>query len=532
MIAPWRTNELRFKSSGVTHDPYRDQHVTVTFANDSGDIIRRSAFWDGALDWAVRFAAPSAGRWRYSVQSSPADPGLDGVSGSIDVVEAKDEPLSIYRHGFIRPSVSRRHLEHADGTPFFWLGDTHWRFTSESWDQSNKSGWKSQFRGTVDLRAEQGFSVYQSNLLGFGDGGATSPIWGTGNPYQQLDIDYVKSELDPRFEYVAASGLVHALGLAWYPAVDKDVPGLARLARYVVARYGSYPMTWTLGGEVAGYDPQLREQRINGWRSVALAIRETNSYRHPLTAHLTNERPLASYYQGEDWLDLTLHQHGHGDLDMGRDHYLSHLETHPGTPLIEGEGMYEGITTVEPVGRRISTDTMVRQVAYRAIQSGCCGYTYGAQGCWDATWDRNHPVSNWGDLPWHDGVDLPGGAQMGHLRRFYESLPWTQLRPDDAVFDAGGMINAVFYPPAVTATPNRRVVVAYFGETYRNGEGAPRLVGLTDGAYRLRWFDPRTGAYLGQAHVLHTVDGQVDVPAKPDNASDWILVAEDVSAVS
>lgn len=80
---------------------------------------------------------------------------------------------------------------------------------------------------------------------------------------------------------------------------------------------------------------------------MALAIRDADGYRHPRTAHLTNERPIADYYQGEDWLTFTLNQLGHGDLDLGMSHYREYFAAHPGVPMVEGESMYEGIISVD-----------------------------------------------------------------------------------------------------------------------------------------------------------------------------------------
>jgi Protein of unknown function (DUF4038) len=50
---------------------------------------------------------------------------------------------------------------------------------------------------------------------------------------------------------------------------------------------------------------------------------------------------------------------------------------------------------------------MVRHVAYRAFQSGCGGYTYGAQGCWNAASDREDRKSFWGEMPWPEGSTFP-----------------------------------------------------------------------------------------------------------------------------
>jgi hypothetical protein len=522
--------EIAFESSRDHANPYLDVDALVIFEGPEGSAVRRPAFWDGGRTWRVRFAPTRPGLWHYRISSGdPNDAGLNGVTG--EVLCGNDQWDHPFAHGFLGNAADAHHLAHADGTPFFWLGDTHWRLAWERWDESNKPGCDSQFRCMVDRRVEQGFTVYQSNVMSFGGPWTPTSCWVRGREFIEVDPAYFRSTLDPRLAYIADHGLLNALGLAWHQAIDDNVVGMVRFARYLVARYGAYPVAWTLGGEVAGYDPEQRSARIDGWRAVALAIQQADDYDHPRTAHLTAERPIAPYYQGEDWLTLTLNQHGHGDVDMGTSHYGQHIATHPNRPLVEGESMYEGLTSVEYTGRRTVTDTMVRHVAYRAIQSGCCGYTYGAQGCWNAAWDREDGVSMWGDLPWHEGIDLPGAQQLGHLRRFYESLGWTALRPDPGAFVTENPFNAGLYRPDVTADADRRTVVAFLAETYRRGGGNASLVGLAETAYRLQWFDPRTGRFRLVADRALPVDGALSVPDKPDDA-DWLFLAEghDISA--
>lgn len=522
--AVWTVAEIELESDRERGNPYLDVDVVARFTGPGGLVIERPAFWNGGRSWRIRFAPTVAGTWTWRTSSTDdGDLGLDGVTGLIEAVEPFEDAAATSRHGFLRPSDDATHLVHADGTPFFWLGDTHWRFAWERWDEANKPGWTSQFRGTVDRRVEQGFSVYQANLMSFGRGWDTWTCWEEGEPYRRLVPDYFSRIIDRRMSYIADSGLVNALGIGWYAALDADPRGVARFARYLVARYGALPIVWTLAGEVAGYNADLRQTRIDGWRDVALAIQDADAYGHPITAHLTNERPIADYYQGEDWLSLTLNQLGHGDLDMSPRLYGEHLRAHRRRPLIEGESMYEGITTVEPLQRRTATDMMVRQIAYRAIQSGCCGYTYGAQGCWDNVWDENEEGTIWGRLPWFKGIDLPGATQMGHLRRFYESLPWWTLRPDDASFVTTDGENALFYPPDVSSDPDRCHVVVFFGETHRAG-GDEHLTGLLEGSYLVRWFDPRSGEWVYEEESS-VEDGRILLPAQPDASLDWVLVA-------
>lgn len=519
-VEAWDTVEVELTSARMHSDPYLQVDVTAEFVGPNGQTIRRPAFWDGDTTWRVRFAPPAPGIWRYSTSEIAAIPGLHGITGTVDCGPyTGDNPVR--RHGFLRVAANGRHLEHEDGAPFFWLADTHWRFAWERWDESNKPGWSSQFRDTVRLRVGQGFTVYQGNLLSW----SPPDLWAQ-NDFSAVDPSYFREVIDPRMAFIADSGLVHALGLAWYHAADNDPAGLARFARYIVARYGAYPIVWTLGGEVAGYEPALRQQRLDAWRGVAHAIQEADDYRHPITAHLTNERPLPSYYQDEDWLSFTLNQLGHGDLDMTSRHWTEHLNAFPGRPLVEGESFYEGLKSVEQTGRRVVTDVMVRQVAYRAIQSGCCGYSYGAQGCWNGAWDADEARIAWGDLAWYDGVDLPGATQLGYLRKLYESVGWTQLRPAPERFEPSAGINETFYPPAVAAHEDGGTVLVYFGETYRFDEGTGRLCGMPRGACRIEWFDPRQGKTTVALEAAEPENGKIIVPTPPGDG-DWVLIARE-----
>lgn len=60
--------------------------------------------------------------------------------------QQSDNPL--YVHGFLRVNAAtNRYLEHADGTPFYWLGDTHWSGYSlaEHFDETNNASFVRNF---------------------------------------------------------------------------------------------------------------------------------------------------------------------------------------------------------------------------------------------------------------------------------------------------------------------------------------------------------------------------------------------------
>lgn len=327
--------------------------------------------------------------------------------------------------------------------------------------------------------------------------------------------------------YVADAGLVNALGQAWAFSIrgDHGVEHQKHLARYLVARYGAYPMVWTLAGEVAGYGKEDRAALIDGWREVALEIEARDGYGHLATAHYTNERPFADYYQDEAWMDFTLNQAGHGDYLIKASDYFDYLAAHDDKPFVEGEALYEFCSTLEEMGTRLCTADMLRRVAYICMQAGGAGYTYGAQGIWDNVWESPEELDpfmaifNRFGITWAQAVDGEGAVQMGYMRSFYEENHFWELAPYETT-DAGNL----FANKAPLATANRDLsrIVAYFGDTVRRKlaiEGVP-----TGAAYASRWFNPRTGAYRDGENVSVVTDS-ITLPDKPE-VGDWLLVLE------
>ena len=84
-----------------------------------------------------------------------------------------DNPLR--RHGRLRVAESRRHFEHADGTPFFWTGDTWWMAFTTRMD------WPDGFQELTADRVAKGFNVIQARAgpppgQGWGGNGETG-VW-------------------------------------------------------------------------------------------------------------------------------------------------------------------------------------------------------------------------------------------------------------------------------------------------------------------------------------------------------------------
>ena len=334
-------------------------------------------------------------------------------------------------------------------------------------------------------------------------------------------LDFLQNDMDKKMAYLAERRFYVAAGFSRHAAALAP---------------GAYPMIWTLSGEVGGYSPDTRETCIVFWREIAKEIERLDSYGHLETAHYTNERPFADYYQDEDWFDFTLNQAGHGDFPIDVRHFREHRAAHDGKPFVEAEAMYEQVLTLEPNGRRRCTPAMLRRVAYIAMQAGACGYTYGCQGMWRLQWDEPDPAADPGlgfgsYPPWYKGIDFPGAYQMKLMRDFYESVDWAHLRPLPGKcysVSAGGAyvvtlsgddLEALFRP-AVTADEDMRTVVAYFAENNRYGTTFKTLV---QPSYTACWFDPATGKYTPISGPVIPLDGVWTAPPKPTSA-DAVLV--------
>src|SRR5262249_4501206 len=122
------------------------------FVTPSGAELRVPAFWAGGAVWKVRYSSASLGTHSYRTVSEVAS--LDGRRGIVEVsAYSGDNPL--LRHGTVRVAADRRHLEHEDGTPFFWLADTWWHAAT------GRFRWPDVVLDLIADRTAKGFTAVQ-----------------------------------------------------------------------------------------------------------------------------------------------------------------------------------------------------------------------------------------------------------------------------------------------------------------------------------------------------------------------------------
>ena len=130
--------------------------MDVTFTAPDGKAVTVPAFWDGGDVWASATPRRESAR----TKTAPAAPNAtepSGLHGHLRRVKVRpydgDNPL--YKHGPIRIADDHRHFAYADGTPFFWLGDTWWMGLCD------RLHWPDDFKALAADRREKGFNVIQ-----------------------------------------------------------------------------------------------------------------------------------------------------------------------------------------------------------------------------------------------------------------------------------------------------------------------------------------------------------------------------------
>jgi hypothetical protein len=530
----WTIFETSFESQRDYDNPYTDADVRVMFTSPSGQTHLRDAFWDSGRTWRVRAMPSEVGTWQWHTTCSDAtNAGLHDQRGTFACVPYVGDNR-LYTHGALRVSANKRFFEHADGTPFFWLGDTCWngvlRATPEDWDEY------------LTTRKQQGFNVVQYISTTW-RGLAKDPLGETsfiGGDRNRINVGFFQ-RIDPRVDDINAHGfllapiLVHdngSEGTDGNLAASMTDAQTIRLARYLLARWGAHHGAFTLGGD-GRYDTEgtARWQRIG--RAVFADQPHLLATMHPCGVNWMNDT-----LNNEAWLNFVVYQSGHyGSPDEIR--WLSHgppateWRREPHRPFINAEPNYEAhapfrfkfpiMLLTEPF-----TDHDVRRVMYWSLLvAPTAGATYGHQYIWPwndkPTAAEGHDDLNYGILPaWRDGVFAPGARSMTVLRHVFDSMAWWKLTPapDMVLNQIDTPQNPLPFVAAASAADGSFALI-YTPQ----GRALHIDTSRMQQPVTARWFDPRTGettniAIDPSAREMTFVPPTIDAN---DDANDWLL---------
>lgn len=548
-VGTWQATEITLSSAGEYQNPFEDVEVTATFSGPGGKTLTRPAFWDGGKTWKIRFAPTAVGEWVMRTESKPADAGLHDQRRTITAV-AYDGPHAIYRHGFLRASDNGRYLAYADGTPFFFLGEMHAILPHERFTTSNVPGIASQFKHIIDTRVRQGFTVANTEPIWVGHKPGAKP----GDPHTGADEEPAANlyngmseedlpgfaNLDRKYAYIAEQGLVHAncslefVHLAHYPIATTDY--MTRLARYWVARYGAYPVIWTIAQEVDGSYPQdpraydksgvfsepkatkeQNEAAMAKWLAVGDVTARNDAYGQPVMPYMASYQwPDKSWWRNKPyhtgWFIQWSHYFGSGGTAWAKT-FWNH---NPPKPAF-AETKYDAFE---------SNNHSTLLAAYKFFQHGIFGYSYGVGGIWNDLYSRT-PLDVGSaylaekSATWHEGLKQKTGDQLTLWKTFYTSLAWWKLEPrfDDPAWSTFTLEpkNEVW----LATISNQIYVVCFAGKSLATGQ----LLKMDDMAqYTARWFNSFDGAYT-EVGAIRSTAGAWTIPNKPSE-QDWVLLVQ------
>jgi hypothetical protein len=430
---PWREREIALTTQRDYPNPYTDVEVWAEFTHDTGVMLRRPAFWDGARSWKIRFASPlAAGRWTWRSFSSLEDPGLGGQSGECVCGATVSPAHRFYKHGFWHMSSGRRSLVHADGTPAVLVGDTAWALPWRATEEQCRTyaadrqakGFNAvllmsvqpdmRARGPRDRTADEGFDV------GFEDlpNGHINQL----NPgyFQYLDrliSILVEHEIVPVLQPVFFGFGWKGLGVAG-PVVPPHE--YARYCRYLVARYGARPVIYLVGADGSGYEPQVSAggEEIEQW----------DAYAQPAGIHY---RPHAGNRAWQDaaWLDFQWCQTGHSGEHVP-ERVADMWRNTPAKAVANGEPTYEH------GGQRGRAQGWWQghEAWSNLCAGGTMGVVYGAGSLWQWRLHPDEPGHSTFFLvegaSWREALDFEGSRYVGLISRILDGLPITDMAPN------------------------------------------------------------------------------------------------------
>ncbi len=528
-VVQYEVSEWAYTTYKTYPEPL-DIELDVLFEGPTG-TMRVPAWWAGGGEWRVRFSPPQPGAYRFRTACSDAsNADLHGREGEVRVsAYAGTNPL--LRHGSIRVTADRRHFEHADGTPFFWLGDTWWMSLCK------RMRWPEEFQLLTADRIEKGFSVIQiiaglyPDMPPFDERGANEAGFPWHPGFAGINPAYFDMA-DLRIAWLARCGLVPCIVGCWgYFLPLMGIEKMKRHWRYLVARWGAYPVVWCLAGEAAmpyylSKDPQKeRAEQIEGWTELARYVRKIDPYRRLVTIHPTDRG--REQVTDATVLDFEMLQTGHSGATHVSNTVKQVLHAYarePVMPVLVGEVNYEGILH----GTRDDTQ---RVCFWSSMLSGSAGHTYGANGIWQLD-TREKPFgpsphgATWGDTPWQEACRLPGSSHLGIGKRLLERFEWWRFEPHQEWVDPAGAAEDYNRPFAAGIPGEVRVIYFYWPsypwdsqKQYRVRQIEPSL------RYRACFLDPRTGREHAIGPIEADPHGDWVIPTQP-SLRDWVVVLE------
>lgn len=542
--------EIHLYSEKKYGHPIRDVRILATFTHrQTGRTITQNGYWNGdttfngtsRAGFYVRFAPSLEGEWQCNIAcSDTSNRDLHRRTGTF-IANRQATTNSLVQHGFVRLSANRRTLEHSDGTPFFWLGDTAWNMPEASV--------RDEVIRFLDDRARKGFNVVQ---ITFASAAAFTTYGNKNRMGETLYLRDDRSLYNPRwFDYADsiitwanARGIVVAILPQFATGVIEDydrgwVPGKlltreeARIGvTYLAARYAGHNVVWITGGDVQYNTPDIRAY----WRQYGNELRAANGTQQLVSIHPEGATASYDFFENtESWLDFHMLQSSHQPWSDWRTQLIRRGYTKsPPKPILNAEPPYEDIelnfflTDLQASfvgGKYLATDYDVRLAAYMSVfAGGLVGITYGANGIfqWNSI-TRPDKLFN----PRYNtdqALSLPGSSQYGFMKAILVSLAWHEMLPRMDLLNSTDWEQGSAAFTGLIASHN--ALCLYTGRGLRSCSiSCGSLRG--EGGLLLKWISPETGMVAASSTIPFTV--QPLQLQSPSSTQDWLLTVQRVN---
>ena len=436
-------------------------------------------------------------------------------------------------HGPLRVCDSKRFIVHADGTPFFYLGDTAWElFNRLDREEAQKY---------LENRRQKGFTVIQAVALAELDGLNVPNAYGhrpliDSDPTRPAVVDGPRNDYWDHVDFIvdlAESkgmfiGMLPTWGDKWNKKWGKGpeifTPANAKTyGQWLGRRYKDKPIIWILGGD----RPIENDKHRQIIRAMAQGLREGDGGRHLITFHPMGGNSSSRWLHDEQWLDFNMLQSGHRARDLANyDMVAADYALQPTKPCMDAEPRYDD----HPVRGAKQKDQWFddydcRQAAYWNLLAGGHGHTYGCHPIWMMRHKRlpkmpwPQPVRHY----WDEVLDLDGAWQMLVARRLMQNRPMLERVPDQSLIASGAGKGA----DHVQAARGKGYAFVYVP----TGRAVKVNLGKISGArVKAWWYDTRSGVAKAIGEFANTGVREFTPPGQPARGNDWVLVLDDAGA--
>ena len=233
------------------------------------------------------------------------------IAGSL-FADDKQKIYLPWENGKLQVSDNGRYLQHENGTPFFWMGETGW-LLPEKLNRDEASYYLSHCR-------EAGFNVVQVQTVNgvpaindygqfsFPDGFNFKNINKKGVYGYWDHMDYIIKTAEKNGIYI---GMVCIWGNLVKAGLMNEEEAKA-YGTFLAERYKDSPnIIWFIGGDVRGdIKPEV-------WNTLARTIKSIDK-NHLMTFHPFGRTSSIYWFHDAEWLDFNMFQSGHRRYDQTR----------------------------------------------------------------------------------------------------------------------------------------------------------------------------------------------------------------------